>query len=100
VRASRIAAHVCAHSHAPNALLAAPPCSRPFRPTLCTPHSLCISDGSKFHKQAMLATQLYDKLKSGELKTLSVIRLNDFICNVVNGRRCVWCCTQRLFACF
>ncbi len=45
-----------------------------------------ISDGVHF-QQAMLATQLNELVNDGKLQPKCVVRLNEYICNTVHGRR-------------
>jgi enterochelin esterase-like enzyme len=47
---------------------------------------LVISDGVHF-QQAMLATQLNELVNDGQLQPKCVVRLNEYICNTVHGRR-------------
>ena len=47
---------------------------------------LVLSDGD-YYQQGMLATQLNNKVESGELKVMSIITMHKFICNVVANRR-------------
>lgn len=45
-----------------------------------------VSDGS-FYQQGMLATQKNDLVSSGKLQKGSIVRLTQFICNVVQARK-------------
>lgn len=49
---------------------------------------MMLSDGVHL-QQSMLATQLNNFVTTGALKIGSVLRLNDFICNLVHGRKYV-----------
>jgi len=51
-------------------------------------YRLVISDGQHF-MQAMLATQLNNMVEQNEIAKLSVVRLREFICNVVQNRKIV-----------
>lgn len=46
-------------------------------------YRLLLSDGVHSHSSAMLATQLNDKIESGELATFSVICLEKYHCNTI-----------------
>ncbi|ELU09821.1 hypothetical protein CAPTEDRAFT_172916 [Capitella teleta] len=48
---------------------------------------LLLSDGVCSHSSAMLATQLNDKVTNGELEPNSVIKLDKYLCNTINGNR-------------
>ena len=47
---------------------------------------VALSDG-EYYVHAMLATQLVDCVKSGEMGPGTIVRLIDFLCNVVHGRK-------------
>jgi replication factor A1 len=47
---------------------------------------LIISDG-KYYQQAMLATQRNALVHSGQIKPLCIVRLTEFICNIVHERK-------------
>lgn len=49
-------------------------------------YRMMLSDGTHT-QQAMLATQMNLIVKSGALQKGSIVRLNEFICNVIQGRR-------------
>lgn len=49
-------------------------------------YRMLLSDGIHT-QQAMLATQLNPMVKSGSLQTGSIVRLNEYICNQIQGRR-------------
>lgn len=49
-------------------------------------YRMLLSDGTHT-QQAMLATQLNPMVKSGSLQTGSIVRLNEYICNQIQGRR-------------
>lgn len=51
-------------------------------------YRLVISDGIHF-QQAMLATQLNELVNDGKLQPKCIVRLNEYICNTVHGRRIV-----------
>lgn len=50
-------------------------------------YRLLLSDGKHSHSSAMLATQLNEKVTSGELDTNCVIRLDKYICNPIQPDR-------------
>lgn len=47
---------------------------------------LVLSDG-KHYAQSMLATQQNEMITSGELKELCIVRLTDYIVNVVQNKK-------------
>ena len=49
-------------------------------------YRLVLSDGTTW-VQAMLATQLNELVKNNEIKKGTIVRLSEFICNVVQSRR-------------
>jgi replication factor A1 len=49
-------------------------------------YRMLLSDGTH-SQQAMLATQLNTLVKSGDLQTGSIVKLNEYICNHIQGRR-------------
>lgn len=51
-------------------------------------HRLLLSDGAS-SQHAMLATQLNDLVKSGRVRTGSVVQLIDYICSVVQNRKII-----------
>jgi len=51
-------------------------------------YRLVLSDGSHY-QQGMLATQKNDLVHAGKLQKGSVVRLTQFICNVVQSRKSV-----------
>lgn len=53
-----------------------------------TRYRLQISDGVRY-QQAMLATQLNNCVAEGALQVNSVVRMRDFICNEVSGKRII-----------
>jgi len=46
--------------------------------------------------QGMLATQLNEQVTSGQLTTNSIVRLNEYICNDINGKKSVACSNNQL----
>lgn len=50
-------------------------------------YRMLLSDGKHSHSSAMLATQLNDKITSGELENNCVIRLDKYICNPIQTDR-------------
>jgi len=50
-------------------------------------YRLLLSDGVHSHSSAMLATQLNDKVDSGELSQFAVIKLVKYLCNQIQGDR-------------
>ncbi|RDX67786.1 Replication protein A 70 kDa DNA-binding subunit C, partial [Mucuna pruriens] len=51
-------------------------------------YRLVLSDGSH-HQQGMLATQRNELVHSGRLQKGSIVRLTQFICNVIQGRKII-----------
>jgi len=51
-------------------------------------HRVIVSDGVNY-MQGMMATQLNHHIESGQVQSLSVIKLNEFICNVVQNRKII-----------
>ncbi|XP_039128729.1 LOW QUALITY PROTEIN: replication protein A 70 kDa DNA-binding subunit A-like [Dioscorea cayenensis subsp. rotundata] len=51
-------------------------------------YRMMLSDGTHT-QQAMLATQMNLIVKSGRFRKGSIVRLNEFICNVIQGRRII-----------
>lgn len=51
-------------------------------------YRMILSDGDHV-QQAMLATQMNCIVKEGRLQKGSIVQLNEFICNVIQGRRLV-----------
>jgi hypothetical protein len=51
-------------------------------------YRLIVSDGVHW-ASAMLATQKNDLIRSGQLKEFTVFKLDEFICNNVQNRKCV-----------
>ncbi|CAD5166633.1 replication protein A 70 kDa DNA-binding subunit A-like [Musa acuminata AAA Group] len=51
-------------------------------------YRMLLSDGAHM-QQAMLATQMNDLVKLGALQKHSIVRLNEFICNVIQNRRII-----------
>ncbi|XP_072987756.1 replication protein A 70 kDa DNA-binding subunit A-like [Typha latifolia] len=51
-------------------------------------YRMLLSDGVHM-QQAMLATQMNSVVKSGALQKGSIVQLNEFICNVIQGRRII-----------
>ena len=51
-------------------------------------YSIVISDGVHF-QQAMLATQQNSKVQDGSLVANCVVVLKQYICNTVQGKKCV-----------
>lgn len=47
---------------------------------------LVLSDGEHIH-QAIVATQLNELVNAGQIQKWSLVRLIEFICNNVNGRK-------------
>ncbi len=50
-------------------------------------YRLLLSDGVWSHSSAMLATQLNEKVDSGELKQYAVVRLDKYLCNTIQPDR-------------
>jgi len=50
-------------------------------------YRMLLSDGKYSHSSAMLATQLNDKITSGELETNTVVQLDKYICNPIQADR-------------
>jgi len=50
-------------------------------------YRLLLSDGVNSHSSAMLATQLNEKVDSGELSQFAIIRLDKYLCNQIQGDR-------------
>ncbi|XP_031572203.1 replication protein A 70 kDa DNA-binding subunit-like [Actinia tenebrosa] len=50
-------------------------------------YRLILSDGALIHTSAMLATQLNDKVTEGEIEMKAVIRLDKYICNIIQETR-------------
>ena len=48
-----------------------------------------ISDGQYSNSFSMLATQMNDKITSGALSNVAIIRANSYVCNQSNGKRVV-----------
>ena len=56
-------------------------------------YRLQVSDGLNF-QPCMLATQMNQKIASGELDRFSIIRVARYLCNTIDGRRYkqfTWC---------
>uniref|UniRef100_A0A175YL13 Replication factor-A protein 1 N-terminal domain-containing protein n=1 Tax=Daucus carota subsp. sativus TaxID=79200 RepID=A0A175YL13_DAUCS len=51
-------------------------------------YRLVISDG-ELTQDAMIATQLNDRVKTGQIVTGSVVQLIDYVCNSVHSRKYV-----------
>ncbi|KAG0479184.1 hypothetical protein HPP92_013903 [Vanilla planifolia] len=51
-------------------------------------YRMLLSDGVH-HQQGMLATQMNDIVKSGQLQKGSIVKLNEFFCNTIQGRRII-----------
>ncbi|EDO36119.1 predicted protein [Nematostella vectensis] len=50
-------------------------------------YRLVLSDGVLIHTSAMLATQLNDKVTDGEIEVKAVVRLDKYICNIIQETR-------------
>lgn len=59
---------------------------------------ILLSDGTHLH-QGMLGAALNDLVKEGTLQAGSIVRLTQFICNVIKDRR-LFCATLLLFCLF
>ncbi|KAG0481738.1 hypothetical protein HPP92_012596 [Vanilla planifolia] len=51
-------------------------------------YRMLLSDGV-YHQQGMLATQMNEIVKSGHLQKGSIVRLTEFFCNTIQGRRII-----------
>lgn len=51
-------------------------------------YRMVLSDGDHY-SQAMLATQMNEAVREGKLTKGSVVQLNEFICNTIQGRRII-----------
>lgn len=49
-------------------------------------YRMVLSDGDHY-SQAMLATQMNETVREGKLAKGSIVQLNEFICNTIQGRR-------------
>ncbi|KAL4223084.1 60S acidic ribosomal protein P1 [Mactra antiquata] len=79
------------------AIVSGNPCDSPFFQILSSKqitsgtgsdrYRLLVSDGKHSYSHVMLATQLNSKMETGEMDNLCVVKVNQYICNTLQGER-------------